>query len=674
MVLKFVLIFLFCCIFSLFVDGQLSSYVGLTNIKEIQTSAIEIIHSSARLIKDLYYAKVVLEITNKTSPPCPCSAIPPFLDEWKGLDTFFALSLNDICNCKFPSSDKLRASIKSSLRANDLLSLVGGALAAKHLNETYGMRDVIGRIKQFMQTDGTFSSSMESMSQSSVHNTLLVLDVLEKYTDSSSAGIVSEIYDIISKLLPTGEDSTIVNPLVLYGLSKLSTEKRKIGSIQLGVLSESLLNYAYSSNMEYVARGLLGLSVIRSYKTQPIYVSLQKQVFPLSALSRTGKENNIIVKVENVLGEPVECTDIEIKSFKKITYTSADMKESSIFSGKLNFLSSDSTSENSHNQITNIASLDLSSFGLLPGKYMLKISVQVTGRKAAIITEKNIIVSTSVEVQSVYVGIVNEKDVQLSDLTHIASTEGLIGLTANALQSDIIHVVFHLKTHDLIDKSLHQVFVRFTHVATGTHSYIVSKYQNEAKTESATKFSVIVALSEEFDTFMYYSGMYELSILVGDEIIYPAVLWNIGTLNMSFPTKPRKNYPLYVKSLLAESDNTLVALPEISHKMRAPVKQASSEIANTFTALITFFTLLFIGHLFSLSPNLQRCKSIWNVLHASSILLVLVLYTAYWFAVEGVSFYQTIKYLCVLAPFTIITGRYSLAAITTARLAVGKRE
>lgn len=84
-------------------------------------------------------------------------------------------------------------------------------------------------------------------------------------------------------------------------------------------------------------------------------------------------------------------------------------------------------------------------------------------------------------------------------------------------------------------------------------------------------------------------------------------------------------------------------------------------------ALLLFLTV-------HLQPDLRRLSSPISIAFAGCILATVVLYVAYWLGLQGVSFYQTIYYLCVLAPVTAVVGSYSLASVTHGRLAQQGKE
>jgi len=103
--------------------------------------------------------------------------------------------------------------------------------------------------------------------------------------------------------------------------------------------------------------------------------------------------------------------------------------------------------------------------------------------------------------------------------------------------------------------------------------------------------------------------------------------------------------------------------------MRPPAKRASDPMALLFTVLTWLPLLALLVYLFSLRPDLQRLSAPSSVAFGGLIFATLCLYVAYWLGLKGVSFYQTIYFLCLLAPATAGLGSYSLAHVRMLRLA-----
>ncbi len=119
---------------------------------------------------------------------------------------------------------------------------------------------------------------------------------------------------------------------------------------------------------------------------------------------------------------------------------------------------------------------------------------------------------------------------------------------------------------------------------------------------------------------------------------------------------------------------TLVALPEIEHVMRLPAKKASDFMASLFTLLTALPLVAFLVFVASLAPEVKGLTSLSGGFFSLCLAFTLGLYVCYWLALDGVSFYQTIKYLFCVFPLTVIIGRYSLSVVSARRTATVKRD
>jgi hypothetical protein len=266
-------------------------------------------------------------------------------------------------------------------------------------------------------------------------------------------------------------------------------------------------------------------------------------------------------------------------------------------------------------------------------------------------------------VTDVQIAVSETKTVKASDFTQI-KTENLLSLeSVSASTSDVIHVGFKVSS-EYATKAPHQAFVKYTHVETGVSSYFVG---SESKiTDSEYKYKSVVNLIDEIETFLRKSGLYTVSILIGDTS-GKAKEWIMGSITLSFPPKDNKILPLYTKSLLHTSDNTLEALPEIIHQNRPASKRASYFTALVFTVLSVIPLLVLLGFFLTLKCELSLLKSPSTLLFMCCLIGTVLLYSSYWLALPGFSFYQTIYYICFLAPVTFVIGRYALKDVQEKR-------
>ena len=331
---------------------------------------------------------------------------------------------------------------------------------------------------------------------------------------------------------------------------------------------------------------------------------------------------------------------------------------------RLKSLQSHESSDNILEADFNEDSLDITSSLKIPGVYKLILEVSIDGNKKALIFEKYITVTTSFELAKVYCGVSDEKFLDISKLHPVTAQQELPALTAKASSFDVFHLAFQIKPSSY---KPHQKFVRFTNRQTQENVVFNSIKDGDS-------FHLSISLGTESETFSYSSGKYDISILVGDFSSSENIELNIGIIELVFPSKPVKSYPLYTRSLLHTSDNTLKALPEITHKMRPPAKRASLMMSTTFTFLTLLPLVVFVFFTFSLKFTITRLKSVSSILFVSFLVLMLLLYTGYWLGITGFSFYQTIRYICFLVPLIIIFGRSTISDVASYRLDENMRE
>ena len=527
------------------------------------------------------------------------------------------------------------------MKSNDFEIFAGSALLSKTLGTVIEV-DVAKRLKSFMASDGTFRSSIGSK-DSSIKNTFLALQVLASQLTEIKPAVLDTFVDAILPLLPQGNDETPVDPTLLSLLSKISSKKPKLLGPRLDAVTESLLQLRHTEKLETLAGILESLNVVTSYKASPVCVT-----FRTSAMGSEDVSKLLILDIVDVFGTPVTTESIEVKSIKR------SGRDIVLFQG---------TVEGN--------SLDLSTVdGMVPGLFSADIIVKIAGQTNAITKTLAFVIHGHLEVVNVFAGVNALKQASTSDLQAVPLQKGLEEMTASAAKGDYVHVSFGLSTPSKSGERFqkpHQVFVKFRNEATGSSSSFVGQADGKLVDVSGSKYRASISLSKELETFQYLSGTYEISLLISDVAYGLPIEWVVGSMDLSFPAKVIKDSPLYTKPLMFTSDNTLVALPEIQHVMRPESKRASIFMSTIFTILTTAPLVIFIGFILFLTPNLKRLQSVTSVIFVVCLIVTLFLYAGYWLALEGVSFYDTIKYLCFLAPITIIVGSSAVNSVAEIR-------
>lgn len=238
---------------------------------------------------------------------------------------------------------------------------------------------------------------------------------------------------------------------------------------------------------------------------------------------------------------------------------------------------------------------------------------------------------------------------------------------ASTLDGHSLHVGFSLKGGAAGE--IHQSFVRFTHLETGLDTFFVTSPEPSGSGVGVgtgmQRFSVSVALGEQTGTFLQRSGAYALAVLVGGPAVKPPILEELGVMQLEFPPQKAREWPLYSRALLHESDVTLEALPEKHHTFREPVSRPPVGVSLLFTGLVLAALLGLFSSLRRGGADLGRLpggsyERAWCGAYQLCMLLFALLFVTYWVALTMI---DTLQMLALLSLVTVCTGRKALQAL-----------
>ena len=306
-------------------------------------------------------------------------------------------------------------------------------------------------------------------------------------------------------------------------------------------------------------------------------------------------------------------------------------------------------------------SIDLSALNIAPGIYTIISEINKNDKTTSFRTKFAVVTDCSVD--NVRVGLSNSKSGVKDNSKEVSTQNSFTHYLINneGDSNEYISIDYTVKS---LSKP-HQSFIKFTHIESGSSVYFTS---TTSGTSNKFKYELIVSFSDEVESFEHLSGDYSISILVGDVYSTEAIEWIIGKIELNFPAKIVKDFPLYTRSLLHTSDNTLKALPEIIHKNNPPSVRASAFMALIFTGLSLVPLLSFLGYiLYQNGANFKYLNSISNIVFVVCVGCCLLVYAFYWLALPGFSFYDTIKYLCFLVPVTFFVASVALKDLSNSK-------
>jgi hypothetical protein len=457
-----------------------------------------------------------------------------------------------------------------------------------------------------------------------LHYILECLIELRENYDIEPVG--TAVLEYAAQHLPGGNEDSVPDPTLISLMKRFGGKKSKLTANQYMSTAEALLPLKYSTDVSEIAAAYDSLRVIRDSKPSQYFTGLKKNSFDLN------KKIELEIQVVDLLGNHVGFKTVTLTTLKMIGKDGALMQDTTMPTGKI----------------------DLSKENLSVGRFTASMLVELENGDSTKL-QTSFVVQERVSVEAVYAWVSESKQSTRSDADELKSQKSF-----SESMSSVEYFNAEFKISAQSGRKPHQVFLKFVSQETGFT--VVSLEQPTDDGHFGYRFSL--NLLDEIENFKRMSGAYTASILVADVAYMQGVEWVIGTLKLSFPTKPSPSYPLYAKSLLYTSDVSLKPLPEFSHQMRPPPKRANSIMSMLFTCVMFVPLLGFIGFTISLKPNVAKLNSLSSLLLFGLFSVLLLLYGGYWLGFEGMAFYKTIKSLCFLYPILMLVWRYSLGSTT----------
>lgn len=652
------------------ISCQISGYYGTAEVKALIDYAKANLDRSTSL-RELYYSTNIIKMSSEEDIAGGCcenkSMVPT-----SAYDIFYLSKVNEACKCGITFGSDMVDTARKSLMAGDLYSIAGGVLATHAIDQLTAQDKLsaMEKIMGLMNPDGKFKSNPTDSTPASLQNLHYVLEMLGAISlDQSSPDVAADVFEKAFQLIPSGDGEAETDPLLIVPLSKLTDKKLRLVGARLVIVAELLLELKYSKDIAVLSNVYEAFRIISSYKASPLYVAITPNTLPLAAAAQEAFK--LTVTLKDIFGGAVQCEVVDVTSIKPVG------KDSLLFEG------AQMTAANTDDATETVFELDMSSSAasMNAGRYIVHLSATVSGRPKPVNYQGFFALTDSVQVTDVSVGITEADSVTGSSSDEISDVEMTAVATQNAISSTSFYasanaaekVVVQLAVSSVLGnkpRKPHQCFVRLTNQETGLSVYAAGKRDSSSSgggDDNKLKYYAVISLGDLIEQFQYQSGVYSLSILVGDAAYSTPVEFLLGTVDLRFPAKPQITLPLYAQSLLHTSDTTLQALPEITHQMRPPAKRASSFMSTVFTAATWVPLVMLVGYILSLKPDLLRLKSIYSVIAVLSLAAVLLLYASYWLALDGVSFYQTIRYMFFFFPILVIVGRFSLMSVASIR-------
>jgi len=594
------------------VSGQLSRTLSADVVSSIRSNALAEI-ASPQSAKSVYFGAKVLD-ADELKKACNCKVLNDInvASETYSQAIYGQLACS-ACSCEYrPVSRSANSLTGDDLSAHALegVEILTGGNRPSDNYESKLVSLMSGAIRR--------GGSVQYAPTCGVKAVLALLAEGLKLSEEIKVKVV----ELAASAFGQANEDGVSDPEFYLALKTLGA-KTSLKPRTLLATTEALISYASSNCLVKSVSSLKDLELLSAVKAPPLHVSLVS--------SRFMSTDKVVlnVQVQSVLGEPIaNVPKLDIKHIKK--------------NGKgRNFYMQE------HD---NSLSVDLSAQGLGVGRY--EVSTELSdGRAKPVPVKLFFTIVASASIGDVAVSVNKGYTISKSQMVAVAKEHGYTGPTVHVKEDSVVHVAFSVRSVEapgVVPSMLNVCFEGDT-----VQHCVAAK-------EIDSMYHAALPMSERAKQFNHASGEYRISIYVGDIAYSSSVEFKVGTISFTFIPKMKVIEPLYTKALLDESDRTLSPLPEIQHVMRPPPVLAPIATSLVFGALplvilagFTYFALFKTG--LTLSGAAASSLAFLGCIGTFIILII-----SFWLGLPGVSFYETISYICFLAPITFIVGYASL--------------
>ena len=162
----------------------------------------------------------------------------------------------------------------------------------------------------------------------------------------------------------------------------------------------------------------------------------------------------------------------------------------------------------------------------------------------------------------------------------------------------------------------------------------------------------------EKESFRSISGVYELTMLLGDALISNPTKWVIGDIDFTFHPRPP----------IPEPEIHYGPLPEIHHKFKSPEPRPPFIVSTVFSAIVLSPWLILLVMWPKVGANLRNMFSfgLSGIVFQISLVSIAGLYCLYWWQLN---MFQTLFYLALISIVTFLSGHRTLKTRAANRMA-----
>ncbi|XP_060868280.1 dolichyl-diphosphooligosaccharide--protein glycosyltransferase subunit 2 [Metopolophium dirhodum] len=637
--LFFVVTSCLCLTSSLSVDTYLTSR-DKDQLKSVLLSGLE-----SENLSDVFYAVSGLQQLDQQIPgvQAVCNKLVKLVGKSKSLDAVYfstsAWNAIAICSGKLVVDESVQDVYtmleKKDIRDVHMSDLYFGVSILSNLNlKPKDITKLINIIKRKMKPDDTITDFGYSI------HLLASLGPEGRFAFNRLSDAIMQVDQVDRKFLQF-EGGLSVTALVLTGVYKFCDAVQCNTSFPIQN-DQALMfsNYFLSRKSVQTPKGayflLSALKTLSNNKYHlPIAATLVK---PMGDLDDTQKI--LSVRFTNLLGEPLP-TSLSVG-------VESAMLNNKVVMSKNKFKST--TDKTVYELDFNEPDLSIGIYSIVISATPLeKVKIPLLGNTAIPLEVK--VSASSVNIVDFKVGTTDNDQQTGPSLQTLKYGEKLpTQLKADHMQRIIVRFAikdYQVKKHVLV----HQAFVRFTNIKTGSQSVFV------AELDSQNSYKLDMDLGVKSVSFKHATGLYSIDLIIGDSLLKNPIVWHFSDIKLKFSE---------VESDASEPFADFYKPKKlISHTFREPEPRPPHIVSLLFTVLSLAPLLVLFVLWARLGVNIKNFPFNFSAIGFHSALAsIFILFGMFWVYLD---MFITLKYLCLLGISTFLFGNRLLSYIARRR-------
>jgi len=467
----------------------------------------------------------------------------------------------------------------------------------------------------------------------STHEAVQILQAISSITNEEEKKILNKMTARLIRLLPSSVDTQMSDSRLVYGLVQ-ANKNLKLKPKQFKSIVMDLVALKYTASARKALEVYRAFSSLSELSGSPLVLSFIETSLPFQP---SGSELKVLLS--DVISKPFDSGyDVFLTNLQSDEGDTSQQRKQFKFG-------------NGYHSLT---------LALEPASYLLDLeAVGKGGEKVKF--RKRVVVNISVSLTNI---VANISPSRYASEGEDFEDNFAPGAHASSFQNQWLHLSFEVRDSQNKPFTPHQAFIRLTHIDSNLDTYFITLPNDKGRLSGA------ISLVDESSTLLYRSGLYSVSLQVGDSVISQAREASVGHVTLTLLPETKKEFPLYTRALLYDSDTTLKPLEEKNHTFRMPDKRAHTIVSLLFTVVVFGTLAALVVALKKAGANTKTLSSLSGtgpiiaIAFHSCIATILLLFVVYWLKLTMVT---CLTYLAPLSLITLFIGNRTLCCIAAAR-------